>query len=98
MEEDSSSEKDCITINKRGITERREYVCSGKFLLYKYEAANAKGKGSKLKIVLKNSSGEIKEYYIIPTRDNRYLTFQSEEKGDRGIYRDGKCMKLSDFL
>ncbi len=91
------NDDECITVSKTGKRERRVYVNSGRFLIYDYLPEDGKG-SKKMKIILKDNGGEQKEFFIIPTKGKKYLVFQSESKGERGVFKDGKCINIEELL
>lgn len=92
------NDENCITIDKKGHKEKRVYESSGTFLIYGYKSEEGVTAEKKLKILLRNKGGKIREFFIIPMKDNKYLVFESEEKGERGILKDGTCVSISDLL
>lgn len=90
-------ENGCYTVSKAGIREKRVYVNSGKFLIYEYVADNGKS-SQKLKIILKDNEGNHREFFIIPTKGKKYLVFEAESKGERGVFKGVKCIGVEEFL
>ncbi|MFP3300022.1 MAG: hypothetical protein RXN92_02945 [Thermoplasmatales archaeon] len=92
------SESDCLTKSKKGLIEKRIYVSSGKYLIYKYEPVEGKDENSKFKIILKDELSHTNEYYIIPTKGDKYIAIKGQEKGNIGVFKDGECLSRDHFL
>lgn len=71
-----------ITKNKRGEEEVRNLISRGKFVMYDYRNPKTfkQMENNKIKLYLKDESGNTEEYYIIPTKTpNRSLLIRPKE-------------------
>lgn len=82
------------TVTKKGTTEKRVYVDSGKFVIYGYES---EGKMSnKIRIVL---NGRVKKsFFLINTGKGRNIAVDAEYEDGVMILREGRTSRVSDLL
>ena len=85
-----------LTRTKKDEIEVRSLIDRGRYVRYNYlhpETAQPM-EGGKVKLVLKSDSGEVSEYFIIPTKANRDLLIPAAEKGARKIWDRTKAVDL----
>jgi len=77
--------EEVLTKDKKGNLEVRNLISRGKFVLYDYRDVKTfkHVESGKKKLYLKDESGEIKEYYIIPMKDGRSLLIEPKEKEEK---------------
>jgi len=81
-----------LTKDRKGNIEVRNLVSRGKFILHDYRDAKTfkEVESGKKKLCLKDESGEVKEFFIIPLKGGRALFIEPKEKEekDRKIWND----------
>jgi hypothetical protein len=79
-----------LTKAKSGKIELRALDSRGEYVLCKYlDSKTLKLADKKKKLCLKDKSGNIQEYFIIPLKDNRSLLVASEkEEKDRKVWNE----------
>ncbi|HYT00355.1 MAG TPA: hypothetical protein VEO20_06780 [Thermoplasmata archaeon] len=88
--------EEVLTRTKKREIEVRSLIDRGRYVRYNYlhpETAQPMESG-KVKLVLKSDSGEVSEYFIIPTKANRDLLIPAAEKGARKIWDGTKAVDL----
>ncbi len=80
--------EEVLTISKKGKTEVRNLLERGRYVKYNYlNPETGKPTENKEKIVLIKDSGEIEEYFIIPTKTKgRFLLIRTQTKENRKIW------------
>ncbi len=88
--------KEVLTVSKKGKVEVRKLIDRGEFVRYEYlDPKTGKKSENKVKIVLRNSKGEVEEYFIIPLKQRgRYLLLRAENKGPRMLWDGEKAVPL----
>ena len=82
------------TVTKKGITEKRVYLDSGKFVVYGYESG---GKiSNKFRVVL--GGKEKKSFFLIVTGKGRNMAIDSEYDDTVVILKDKKSISVADLL
>ena len=84
--------EEVLTTSKKGKVEVRNLIDRGTFVRYEYlDPKTGARTENKIKIVLRHEAG-LKEYFIIPMKDERKLVIPVESKGPRKLW-DGKQNK-----
>ena len=91
--------EEVLTKSKKGKTEVRSLVDSGKFVRYEYlDPETGKRSENKVKIVLYNGE-DYEEYFVIPLKQkNKSLLLKAEKKPNRKLWRNGKIIDLYEIL
>jgi len=76
-----------MTKDRKGNIEVRNLLSRGKFVLYDYrdEKTFKQVESGKKKLCLKDKSGDIKEYYIIPLKRGKDLLIEPKENEEKEI-------------
>lgn len=85
-----------LTKNRSGRSEVRALDSKGKFVIAKYlDSDNLKESDKKRKLVLKKESGEIQEFFIIPTKqNNKSLLITPKKKSKKHSFWDEELEKV----
>ena len=85
-----------LTRTKKGEVEARLLIDRGRFVRYRYvdpETGSEKD-GGKVKLVLVPDNRPMEEFFIIPTKGDRFLLVKAEAKGDRMLWDGEKAVGL----
>ncbi len=91
--------EDVITISKKGKREARNLISKGRFVKYNYlDPESGKETEKKYRLVLKDDYGNIEEYFVIETKEKRYLMIPAQEKEGRKIWDGKEAVDLESLL
>lgn len=84
-----------LTKDRKGNLEVRNLISRGEYVMYDYRDPNTfkSLENKKQKLYLKDKSGEVKEYYIIPTATpsrSLFISPKKIEKKDRDVWNNKK--------
>ncbi len=91
--------EEVIAISKKGKREVRNLVGEGRYVMYEYlDPETGKRSENKVKLILQTDDGW-EEFFIIPLKEKgKSLMLKAERKEDRGIWKDGKVVRLKELL
>lgn len=80
-----------LTRTKKGDIEVRSLIDRGRYVRYNYlhPDTGQPMEGRKLKLVLVSDTGDVEEFFVIPTKSGRGLLLPAAEKGARQVW-DGR--------
>jgi len=86
--------QEVMTRTKKGKLEVRSLSEKGEFLLYEFlDPETTKPTSNKKKLILKSSTRR-SEFFLIPTRDGRFLLIPTEPKEGVKVWADGSIVEF----
>ena len=74
--------KEALTKSKRGVIELRTIESKGRYVLYKYvDPKTLEPTDRKMRLCLRDEEGKIREFFIIPMKDDRRSLLLETEGG-----------------
>jgi len=86
--------EEVIAVTKKGEREVRSLCEGGEFAIYQYlDPKTGNPTSDKKKLVLKGTGGR-KEFFLIPTKDGRFLLIPTEAKEKTKVWANGSIIEV----